>query len=58
MHIMHIMLFLKQIYTSANIKDRNELGCENKHDTNGWMNFSVINVSVESFLLYPNELLT
>ena len=32
-----------------------ELGCDNKHGTNGWMNLSVINVSVESFLLYPDE---
>ena len=31
----------------------NELGCHNKHDTNGWVNLSVI--SVESFLLYPDE---
>ena len=37
------------------LKDPNELGCYNKHDTNGWMNLSVINVSVESFLLYPDE---
>ena len=27
----------------------------NEHDTNGWMNLSVINVSVGSFLLYPDE---
>ena len=26
------------------------LRCDNKHDTNGWMNLSVIYVSVESFL--------
>ena len=34
-------------------KDPNELGCHNKHDTNGWVNLSVI--TVESFLLYPDE---
>ena len=37
------------------LKDPDELGRDNKHDTNGWMNLSVINVSVESFLLYPDE---
>ena len=36
------------------LKDPNELGCDNKHDTNGWVNLSVID-SVESFLLYPDE---
>ena len=40
------------------LKDANELGCDNivKHDTNGWVNLSVINVSVERFLQYPDEL--
>ena len=37
------------------LKDRNELGGDNKHDTNGWVNLSVINVSIESFLQYPDE---
>ena len=37
------------------LKDPNELGCHNKHDTNGSVNFSVINVSIESFLEYPDE---
>ena len=39
------------------LKDPNELGCDNtvKHDTNGWVNLSVINVSVERFLQYPDE---
>ena len=35
------------------LKDPNELGCHNKHDTNGWVNLSVM--IVESFLLYPDE---
>ena len=26
-----------------------------KHGTNGWVNVSVINVSTESFLQYPDE---
>ena len=26
-----------------------------KHGTNGWVNLSVINVSTESFLQYPDE---
>ena len=37
------------------LKDPNELGFDNKHDTNEWMNLSIINVSIESFLLYPGE---
>ena len=39
------------------LEDPNELGCDNTraHDTNRWMNLSVINVSVGSFLLYPDE---
>ena len=44
----HIMLF-----PQIGNKDPNELGCHNKHDTNGWVNLSVI--TVESFLLYPDE---
>ena len=35
------------------LKDPNELRCHNKHDTNGWVNLSVITVG--SFLLYPDE---
>ena len=37
------------------LKDPNELGGDNKHDTNGWVNLSVVNVSIESFLQYPDE---
>ena len=37
------------------LKDPNELGCHSKYDTNGLVNLSVINVSVKSFLLYPDE---
>ena len=37
------------------LEDPNELEYHNKNDTNGWVNLSVINVSVESFLLYPDE---
>ena len=37
------------------LKDPNELGCDNKHGTNGWVNLSVINVSTESLLRYPDE---
>ena len=39
----------------ALLKDPSELGCNNKHDTNGCMNLSVINVSIESFLQCPDE---
>ena len=31
------------------LKDPNELEGDNKHDTNGWVNLSVINVSIERF---------
>ena len=37
------------------LKDPSELGCNNKHDTNGCVNLSVINVSIESFLQCPDE---
>ena len=36
-------------------KDPNELGCHNKHDTNGWVNLSVISGSIESVLQYPDK---
>ena len=36
------------------LKEPNELGCDNKHDTNGWVNLSVITVSIESFLQYSD----
>ena len=38
------------------LEEPNELGCDNKHYTNGGVNLSVINVSVGNFLLYPDEL--
>ena len=47
------MLYHQKINTTA--RGPNELGCGNKHVTNGWMNLTVINVSVGSFLLYPDE---
>ena len=37
------------------LKDPNEFGGDNKDDTNGWVNLSVINVSIERFLQYPDE---
>ena len=37
------------------LKEPNELGCDNKHDTNGWVNLSVITVSTENFLQYSDE---
>ena len=37
------------------LKDPNELGCDKKHGTNGWVNLSVITVSIESFLQYLDE---
>ena len=39
-------------------KDPNELGCDNKHGTNRWVNLSVINVSTESLIQYPDEPIT
>ena len=36
------------------LQDPNELGCD-KHGNNGWVNLSVINVSTESFLQYPDD---
>ena len=39
------------------LEEPNELGCDNKHYTNDGVNVSVINVSVGSFLLYPDETL-
>ena len=50
---MHIMLFPQKGILL--LKDPNELGCDNKHDKNGWVNLSVINVSIEDFLQYPDE---
>ena len=47
------MLFPKKVILL--LKDPNELGCDDKHGTNVWMNFSVIYVSTESFLPYPDE---
>ena len=50
------MLFpKKKKKRETTVKDPNELGCDNKHDTNGWVNLSVINVSIESFSQYPDE---
>ena len=40
---------------SPYLKLPNELGCDNKHDTNGWVNLSVITVSTENFLQYSDE---
>ena len=45
---MQIMLFSQKINTSA--KGPKWAAYDNKHGTNGWINLSVINVSVESFL--------
>ena len=50
---MHIMLFPQKGILL--LKDPNELGCDNKHDKNGWVNLSVINVSIEDFLQYRDE---
>ena len=40
--VVHILLFHKIRNTTELLKDPNELGCDNKHDTNGWVNLSVI----------------
>ena len=37
------------------LKGPNELGYDNKHGTNGWVNLSFINISTESFIQYPDE---
>ena len=50
---MHIMLFPQKGILL--LKDPNELGCDNKHDKNRWVNLSVINVFIEYFLQYPDE---
>ena len=47
------MLFSRKKKKKVLLKDPNELGCDNKRDINAWVNLSVINVSVESFLQYP-----
>ena len=44
------MLFPQNDREILLLKDPNELGCDNKQGTNGWMNLYVINVSAESFL--------
>ena len=43
------LLFLSDSWVTAPVFHNH------KHDTNGWMNLSIINVSVESFLLYPDD---
>ena len=40
--VVHILLFHKIRNTTELLKDPNELGCDNKHHTNGWVNLSVI----------------
>ena len=57
------MLFSQKRNIILLIKQPKQLGFDNKHDTNGWVNFSLIlkkllkekNASFESFLLYPDE---